>query len=501
MKLFKKIYIAVFSLVLLSTVACEDITQDLDEFEPLYSLPAATAITGEPSAELALVGVYSGFRQRSAGSGNPEIYIIPDILSGYAQVSFYYSDSPENAGWISNNPITENARTQLGAYTRMYDIINRVNWLLESVDKLTDEDFDTPGRRTEMIAEAKIVRAMGHFYLLRLYGQFYDSGSNYGVNLRTVAAKSPDASPRNTVTETYTSILEDLDAGIAQGPDLRERYYANKTFAKAFKAKVLLYQGEYASAATLAKDVIDNLPSEFDLASDYAGQFQPHDSEAIFDNPEILFGSRGDADAGLGIGNFYGGFFAGISQAYMDEVADSLLIGGQKIALDGGRAKSVMNENPSFGGYTTSKYAGNGNGDFEMIYHMRLAEVYTILAEASARAASSVTTDALDALNALRNNRGAVANDGADGFQEYPAAISYDEFLSAVRLEKLVEFQAEGGESWFDLVRYDYADGFGTGFQVSDVKASATNSDKFILPIPFESIQAGGFVLEQNPSY
>jgi hypothetical protein len=68
-------------------------------------------------------------------------------------------------------------------------------------------------------------------------------------------------------------------------------------------------------------------------------------------------------------------------------------------------------------------------------------------------------------------------------------------------MEKAAELMAETGETWYDLVRYDYADGFGTGFKVSDVKATASNPDKFILPIPFESLEAGGFLLEQNPGY
>ncbi|HYQ57001.1 MAG TPA: RagB/SusD family nutrient uptake outer membrane protein, partial [Draconibacterium sp.] len=80
-------------------------------------------------------------------------------------------------------------------------------------------------------------------------------------------------------------------------------------------------------------------------------------------------------------------------------------------------------------------------------------------------------------------------------------SIGYEQFLTAVRMEKAAELMAETGETWYDLVRFDYADGFGTGFQVSDVKLSATNPDKFIFPIPFESLEAGGNVLEQNPSY
>ena len=256
MKLIKYIYIVVLGICMLNMTACDDITQELDDYEPLYSLPAETAITNESSAELALVGIYSGFRQSSTGSGNPEIYIVPDIMSGYAQVSFYYSSRPENAGWIANDPVVENANTQTGIYTKMYDLVNRVNWFLESVNKLTDTDFDNPSRKEEMVAEAKTIRAVANFYLLRLYGQFYDVNSEYGITLRTEPAKTKEAFPRNTVAETYAAIHADLDAGAENNPDLRKKYYVNKTFASAFKAKVLLYQGDYMAAASLANNVL-----------------------------------------------------------------------------------------------------------------------------------------------------------------------------------------------------------------------------------------------------
>ncbi len=497
MKLFKKIYLAGVGIALLNMTAC-DIAQNLDDFDPLYSIPAEDAIVGESSAELALTGVYATFRQADYG---PDIFQFPDVLSGYADVGPYNVSNPQQIGWVNNDPIVDGALDQAGAYYKMYQLISRSNWLLSNLDKLTDENFETSGRRDEMIGEAKVLRAMGHFYLLRLFGQFYDVSSEYGITIRKEPATSAEAFPRNTVAETYTAILEDLDAGIVSAPDLRAKFYVNKIFAKGLKAKVLLYKGDYSGAAVLAAEVIANSDANFDLATDYGNQFQPHTSEALFDNPEILFGSRGDTDASLGIGNFYSGFGYTINQNYINSVADLLLISGQKIAIDGGRTASVLNINPFYGGYWTSKYTSYFSaGTFEMIYHMRMAEVYTILAEASARAASLVTTEALDALNALRTRRGAT-NTGADGFEVYPASISFDEFLTAVRLEKLVELQAEGGESWFDLVRFDYADGFGTGFQVSDIKATATNFDKFILPIPLESIQAGGNVVKQNPSY
>jgi hypothetical protein len=47
------------------------------------------------------------------------------------------------------------------------------------------------------------------------------------------------------------------------------------------------------------------------------------------------------------------------------------------------------------------------------------------------------------------------------------------------------------------LVRYHFTD----GFDVSKVKPTAVNPDKYILPIDYVNIEAGKNIVEQNPSY
>ena len=129
-----------------------------------------------------------------------------------------------------------------------------------------------------------------------------------------------------------------------------------------------------------------------------------------------------------------------------------------------------------------------------------MAEIYLIYAEADARAIKNVSPSALAALNTIRIRAGATST-GSDGFETYPSNISYEELLEAIRIEKLMELATEMGEDWYDLVRYDYADGFGSGFQVSDVKSTATDAEKFIMPIPATSIIAGQNIVKQNPGY
>ena len=44
--------------ILLSVTSCQ-LTEELEDYEPLYALDAETAITSEKTAELALVGAYA----------------------------------------------------------------------------------------------------------------------------------------------------------------------------------------------------------------------------------------------------------------------------------------------------------------------------------------------------------------------------------------------------------------------------------------------------------
>lgn len=493
MKTINNIYIGICFFMMFFT-SC-DITRDLDEFEPLFSLPAETAISNESSAEIALAGMYSILQ-------SPNLSILPSTLSGVNAGGFFRFLSAEDNAMLANNPPAD-GRSLAAIYSGQYALINRANWVINGVEKLTDDDFINDSRRIEIIGEAKAMRALGHFHLLRLFGQFYDTDSMFGINVRNEPARNDVAQPRVSVSETYNAILNDLDEVIANAPDLRAKYFANKTFAKGLKAKVLLYMGDYTEAASIAKDVIDNSGTNFALTATFEELFD-HSGTATLDNTEALFDVYADATPAevSRLGDFWAIFASVSNWLYAFDDTESMTVSGQVIKYDATRLafmKTGAYIIPGLGN-GNMKFFQRGGPQFEAQYWLRMAEVYLIYAEAAARSTTSVTSDALDALNAIRTRAGATTT-GADGFETYPVSITYDEFLKAVRIEKLVELASEQGEDWFDLIRYDYADGFGSGFQVSDQKATATNSDKFIMPIPVVSIEAGGGIIEQNPSY
>lgn len=483
--------IAALTFVLLGTVACE-LTQDLDDYEPQNVLPAGEAANDQESAELLLVSVYSGLLETPwVTSSSPWAQMIVSTM-GISCIAT--SETSEWAEYTNNDPGTEGFRLSL-VYGGFYNVIARANWVIFNVEQNTvAADFSPESRRAEIIAEAKGIRALYHFYALRWFGQFYDANSAYGVDVRLDPPLDGSVSERNTVAEVYAAIHEDLDDVILNAPDLRAKYYINKTFGKALKAKVHLYEGDYTNAATLAKEVIDASSADFGLAASFTELFD-FSTQTPLSGQEALLNVYADPGAGQSTGAFWWGNHLSLSPTYITSATSgTMTVGGQTIDHDGARVSSVTTFDNGNG-----KYAGTG--PYVTIYHLRMAEVYLIYAEAAAKAnGSAVPAEALQRLNEIRIRAGALST-GGDGFETYPNTITYAEFLEAVRIEKLMELGAENGEDWFDLVRYDFADGFGTGFEVSDVKPSATNSDKFILPIPLASIEASNGVVVQNPSY
>lgn len=493
----------IYTVIILS--AC-NLAHDLDDFEPQYVTSSEVVVTDQQSAEVVLTGVYSGFTQKSfQPSPYPYIATVQARLGLTGKEGFFPDEDMKL--FDVNNPSIESSTLQTRLYSGPYNQINAANWLLQGLESVPDEEFDPVSRKKEMIAEARAIRAINHFYLLRLFGQFYDVSSAYGIVLRESPSIGNASSPRASVAEVYTSIHEDLDYAISNAPDLIEKWYINKTFAKALQAKVYLYQGNYSEAATLANEIISAGNPDFALSPTYAEIFDST-TDNIFRTPEVLFCIWTDgSNVDTGIGNFW----------YLDTVLSSdyislletgtitLSSNGQTLTLAGTDRVTETIGTDLFGlGVTPhGKFDLSFLGLYSTYYHFRMSEVYLIHAEAAARAnGSSVPAEALVSLNAVRARAGAVPNDGSDGFQEYPASITYDEFLEAVRLEKLIELGGENGEDYFDLVRYDYADGgFSSGWAASNAKATMTNPSRFIMPIPQAFVDVSNGVVEQNPEY
>lgn len=110
-----------------------------------------------------------------------------------------------------NSSLTANDYSVANLWSGSYKIINAANGVIKQIAEVDDNEF-VGDRKNEIIAEARWLRAYGHYNLLRYFAQFYDQKSKYGVLLRKEFVTATNiAQARSSVKASYDCILEDLD--------------------------------------------------------------------------------------------------------------------------------------------------------------------------------------------------------------------------------------------------------------------------------------------------
>ena len=168
-----------------------------------------------------------------------------------------------------------------GVFFNAYIAILRANTVMQNLD--IPEDL-TPAERARIEAEARFIRALCHFDLVRLWAQPYNfspNNSHPGIAIRTTT--DVENVGRNTVAEVYDFILEDIAFAKQEGvltPNVE--VYASQTAALALEACVRFQMHQYDLAYTLADQVINSGQVMFDPDNVSRYQFPEAGSEAIF---------------------------------------------------------------------------------------------------------------------------------------------------------------------------------------------------------------------------
>ncbi|SKB71733.1 SusD family protein [Salegentibacter holothuriorum] len=460
--------LGVFLLCIGSLTGCS-----VDDVKPINQLTDENVIRDGKSAQQVLNGVYSGWRQFNLG-------YYPILLAAEGNEGVLISALSGSTGFNTNEiPVENPLLTEI--YNAHYKIINQANFLIQEIEAGKATDISEEEQK-HLIAEAKFNRAFATFKLLRNFGEFYDMDSSMGIVLQTDFSNSVDAAPRNTVQDVYKQIFDDLEYAVENGPTGVQHYYGGSLASKALLAKVKLYAGDYEAASDLAMEVIKN-EEGYSLEASYSSIFanQMNSSEVIF-APFAAPGSEG------GVPMYQ------VKQTNPSPVLDSLA--NKQVEGEGELTGMGMGYDPRFlfayseatqASTRNAKYPNESfvNGRTNTNYHLRLAEIYLIFAEAEVREDGDLD-EALAALNTIRNRAGVMLKETS----------SPEEMLEAVREEKLLELFFENGEGWFDLIRYhNYGD-----VNAFDVKASLNNKNQFIKPIPLKVLTANN-QLEQNSGY
>jgi hypothetical protein len=443
----------------------------------LSALPSQSKVEGnvvidQKSAEIALNGAYLLFADGADDRGTPSVKwalnheIQYSVLAGNLQYAFGPSEIQEN------NLITSTGSVVLTIWSTNYKLINVANGVIEQVGALADDKI-TGSRKSEIIAEARYLRAYGNYNLLRFFSQFYNQDSQYGVMMRTQFVNTDNiAQKRSSVRDTYNAIISDLDFAIGNTNLNRPNYYVNKWVAKGMMARVLMLRGgagDYAKVFTITQDIINNSP--YRLEDNLKDIF----SLKGIDSKEVMLGitpkpnqtTKQDAN-----------IFYTSPQYLVTNYFKSLFP-----ATDPRPTWLIGAPSPT-GESALTKYQG---GYAENSYAMRLTEIYLLQAEAIVRSGGSLS-DARLLLKTILNHAGVTDVSAVD------AAISPQSLLVEIYKEVARNLSFEDGQDWTTLTRLPLT-------TVQQFKPSVVDLNHMILPIPATEFQYNPTIGDQNPGY
>ena len=440
--------------------------QKLDVNSP-NDVPTGNVFTNADGLRSALTGLYNNFQQRNYYGGYYPF--MADLNSDVCTAGGY--DVPALNDINAHAVTTSNTFTEQ-MYLAIYKWVAHANEILENVDKITDPDLSDE-ERSSIKGQALALRALAHFDALRMFGYHWDNGSLYGVPVVITVQNAADVVSRNTVAETYTAVLKDLNDADAllDGSELTAQY-ANSMFVKGLLARVYLYQKDYDKAAEFATEVIDDgtysLLDADNFQTIYTGRLS---SESIF---ELSF--DGQNQSSFNAGTYVRDdalrteiFF--LANQGMDAFFQARPGDKRSELLD-----FVNNDVSILPDGRTQKYRGEVIKD-NPAYILRIAEMYLIAAEAKGR-----TGGGLAYLNTLRENRGLSNLVGSN--------IPDDEaYTQAILDERLAELNFEG-HRFFDLARYQ---------KIEEVLG--VSNENAVFPIPQREISATNDTLVQNPGF
>jgi starch-binding outer membrane protein, SusD/RagB family len=418
------------------------------------------------SVKETLVGLYSTLEPETYyGAYYPmfaDLNCDNGIAGGYNNTSLnefgYYSVTTTNI-YIQN------------MWVGLYHSIATANQILTGITALPDTDAGTQQLIASVKGQALAIRAMVHFDLLRAFGYHWDTTSVYGIPVVTTVQKASDVVARNTVADTYTAIINDLQAAatLLSGTADRNANYVNPAVVNALLARVYLYKQDYVHAASYAGLVIGDgaytLMDQNSFPSIYKQKLSP---ESIF---ELAYNQQNQS-------------FFNITTYARPEAASTevLFIASQNLqsffaSRPGDLRINLLDyASPNFQpNGRTLKYRGEITRD-NPAYILRIAEMYLIRAEAAGR------LNGLTDLNMVRTHRGLAALAPSD----VPDDVTYAQLLSD---ENRAEFNFEG-HRYFDLAR--------TGQINAVLGVPATGS---VYPIPQVELTATHGVVVQNPGY
>ncbi len=436
----------------------------------------------------ALIGVYANLKHVGLyANGSGALHVMTEIVSDNTENGA--TRQAVNQGIFEINDFLTLISTDRvrDCWIGLYTGIGRTNSILDRLPSASIAQAD----KDKYEAEAKFMRAMFYFHLVRLYGDVpiitQEITSPYGANEIT----------RSPINQVYDLIVADLKTAESKLPlsiPAAQAGRATQGAAKVLLGKVYLTLKQYDNASAKLKEVID--AKTYDLLSKYGDVFAHTTSFTA--NKELIFAVQylgGQIGQGSNMWSEWAPFNAGTALLGSGGGAGN---GFNKPTTDMANAyeagdlrkdASMLTSYKSLSGQEVKEayvvkfrqqgaLAGDSDVDFPIL---RYADVLLMYAEALNE--QGKTAEALPFLNQIRKRAGLADKTG----------LNQADFRLAIEQERRVEFAFEG-HRWYDLIR--------TNRQqiVLSAKGLAIKEFHKLFPIPQREVDLNAN-LTQNPGY
>lgn len=477
-------------ILIIGFMGCSDALEEV----PVSQASPENSFKTKANAISAIAGVYSAL-QLEGVYGQKQLEFSTDET--------YAGTRVPRSGFNLYTFTADNIEVVLPIWRDHYKGINQAN---QAISNIPNIDMDVAERNT-LVAEAKFIKALLYFNLIRYFGdvpyKYSETNSLNNLNI-----------PRTPVATIYENIIKDLEYGVVH---LKVKTaglagHATQDAAKTLLASIYLTRGsmakrdntgdkgiaDFALAAKYSKEVIDS--NRYRLCPYFPDAFivqNKNNDEIVFDvqfkSPGLGEGSTiginmGLPSTGSGVDNLSNGGAQGSIRAchyhqYYYETADSIRMQwtNARILINVATGKytkvSAVSTNPPTSAAKFRRYPVRDpafalkTNDYDVNWPIfRYAEVLLIYAEAS-NETSGPTQEAIDALNKLRSrarniNAGGVHRDilprsltlqKSTGLVDLtlsnPLVSTQAAFRDYITLERSRELSSEG-KRWFDLVRW-----------------------------------------------
>jgi len=485
-----KAYRYVYGLLLAVSVAsCSDLIE-----EEALTFKTPSEMNSEDGVNAMLTNAYGALQQYGYYKQDfiMQAEMRADYMNGrgsYNAVGDYRIDA-RNIGRITD------------CWDAIYVGVNRANIVIGSVGDLAIDE----AVKKQVIAEAKVLRALNYYNLVRTWG---------AVPMPLSIASSLDelGIPKSSEEVVYTQIIKDLTEAVnsealVESFPTDQRGRATIYAAKALLADVYLTIGEYQKSADEAEDIIG--AKRFTLQSELAQIFSPEPNDVhtgeIWSITWIRLGNDGNRLLSF-MHNSSMGYSRAGWRVLLGNLDCPILNDWEPADL---RRNFNMYSTPEelavlsaaepmlFKKFIDSNGAGqDAHGNDQPIY--RYADVLTVYAAAECMANSGPTTEAYEALNKVRRRGYGVDITTPNVDVDY-SALSQDEFMDAVWTERAREFIMEG-KRWYDMKRMSEAKAIAL-INAANKQENFTTDD-WLYPIPQSEIDNNDGLTnaDQNPGY